>query len=165
MSIPEFVANLAKHPLLIPNRYNVMILGPEGVFDQAVSYNVASVGIPARSLATAERFIHGPNTKVPYVEIFDDLSLTFRLSADMYERQLIDQWMTKVGGEQYASEYFDDIKGKVVIKVMHRDGQVMKTYNFWDAIPISLSDTALSQEASEPATVTVQFAYHHYEWS
>lgn len=164
MSIPEFVGNLGRHPLLIPNKYEVSILGPNGIFPREVMYNCITAAIPARTLSTVERHIHGPQTKVPYLEIFDDLSFTFRLSADMYERALIDEWMTKVGGRKYGAQYYYDIIGEIRVAIMHRNDQKTRKYTFLEAFPISLSETGLSQDASEPAAVTIQFAYHHYEW-
>lgn len=162
--IPYFVAHLKKHPLLIPNRYHVVITGPLGVFPDSISINCINAMIPARSMATVERFVAGPMTKVPYVELFDDMSLTFRASADLYERALIDQWMNKIGGVKYGCAYFNDIKGQINIDVYNQDNTKMKSYKFIDAVPISLSETSLADNAEELSTFTVQFAYHHYEW-
>lgn len=161
MKITDFVGSISRHPLLVPNRYRVNITSPVGTPD--LQFNVVAANVPARSVATMDRYIHGPTTKVPYVEIFDDLSLTFRLSADMVERSFIDQWLDKIGGQQYASAYFDEIKGMITLEVYHSNDQKMKTYRFYDVVPLSLSETSMSQDAQEFATVTVQFAYHHYE--
>lgn len=165
MSIPKFVGHMNSNPLLIPNRYNINITSPVGTFGQEISMNCIAVSVPSRSIATSDRYLYGPTTKVPYVEIFDDLAMTFRLSADMYERGLVDSWMDKIGGQQYGAAYFDDIKGTAQVSILHRNNATMKTYNFFDVIPINISESSFSQDAEEPSTVTVQFAYHHYEWS
>lgn len=162
MSIPDFVGNMRAYPLLIPNKYEVAINGPVAI-PKELTFNCMSVAIPARSVATVERFVYGPSTKIPYVEIFDDLNITFRLSADMVERAFVDDWLDKIGGEKYGAAYFDEIKGNVTVKVLHLNDQLMKTYNFYDAYPLSVSETTLSQDSEEISLITVQFAYHHYD--
>lgn len=162
MNITEFIGNIRKHPLLIPNRYKVHVTGPL-IAPTNLTLNVTSLSIPNRSVATMDRYIKGPSTKVPYVEIFDDLTITFRLSADMVERAFFDQWIDFMGGQFYSAAYFDDIKGKIIIEVYHLNDQKMRTYEFFDVFPLSVSETSMSEDSEEIATSTVQFAYHHYE--
>lgn len=163
-SIPDFVSQISKNPLLVPNRYDVNITSPVGTIDKKMSMNCVSANVPARTIATIDRFIYGPTTKIGYVEIFDDLNLTFRLSADMIERSFFDLWMNKIGGKDYQCAYFNEVKGSIILQVYHSDNRLMKTYEFIDVLPLNLSESTFTQDAETFATVSVQFGYHHYEW-
>jgi hypothetical protein len=164
-SIPDFVSMITKNPLLIPNRYHCIISGPGGkMFPEEILMNIINCSIPSRALLTVEKFTKGPTTKIPYAETFEDLTITFRLSADMYERSLIDEWMNKAGGDKYGAAYFNEVKGRIEIGIYHQNNQLMKTFTFVDVVPINLGELTLSDSSEEIASIVVQFSFHHYEW-
>lgn len=162
--IETIVGHLSENPLLEPNRYEVVITGPIEV-GRHMAFNCSQAGIPGYNIGSFDHSNIGPKRKVPNEELFDDLSLTFYVGHHMDEVNTIHQWMRLIaGGETYRIAYYNDIVADINIDIYdlmeNRVGQV----KFAEAYPVGMSEIELGYALDGPSTITVNFAYHTYDF-
>lgn len=165
MNIDNFKANVIAKPLLDPTRFTVRISGPVGALSRELTLYCSNVQLPGRGFATTERFDHGPIRKVPYSELYDDVSTTFYVTDDLEEHAFFNKWQELIGGQgSFGVAYYADIIGSVVIQVQNRMDQKTAEYELFEAYPISISTIELSYDMTNVVQVfTVNWAYHHFE--
>ena len=166
MDIEGFKAALVKDDLLDPSRFAVQISGPAGIPGLSVEQALmcSNVSIPGRGFSTVEKYNHGPIRKVPYAELYDDITTTFYMPTSMSIHEYFDQWQIKIGGPNYFMGYYDDIIGTMNIVVQDKKDYQVAIYEIYEAYPISISPVELGYDKGEQiAEFTVTWAYHHFE--
>jgi len=147
-------------------------LGSDTEIIRELSYRADSVEIPGRSNMTIDhRFTNnGPITKVPYSQMYPDVTITFICSEDFAEKRYLDLWMSKmidtqpVGGEggAFNVKYFDDYKSTVDIKQYDQTGELRTTTKLIDAYPISVNGVQMGWQDDSIAKVSAQFGLRYY---
>ncbi len=164
ISISSIMSKVKSKGFLDPTKYQVMITGPLGTLGQDDSIYCSATSLPGRSVGTVERYDHGPIRKVPYAEIYADLSLTFMCSGNMTEHKFFDLWQTFcVGGDDFYLPYYDDIVGNIRLNLIDKQGSITMTMEAREAWPVMLSEVQLGYD--EMGTVpkfSVDFAYHSW---
>jgi len=129
--------------------------------DQVIHLYADSVNIPGLNFATSEtrRYGYGPIEKKPYAPIFNDITISFLVDGTGNIYKYFYKWMNRiVSSDQYVNgntsstnglgafevEYKDDYKSQIAISTFDEAGNGVLTSQIIDAIPIGLSDTALS---------------------
>lgn len=103
--------------------------------------------------------------KMPHSVQFDDMQLTFRLSDDLLERTLFEEWQGMVFDDTWGNlGYLDEYGGVVEIKKTSRrgSGSTVAKYVLHDAWPISVGQVDVGDENGEISVVNVGFAYRHW---
>lgn len=151
------------------NKYVVYIVDPFGsIFGTANTIKLAALckdsEIPGKSLATSERQTYGPTRKMPYQEIYNDITMTFLCANFMLERRFFDRWQNKiVDTDNHYFEYQNNYATQIVITNLSEDG--LPTYNtlLTEAYPVTVNSQTLSYEANDSIqSLTVTFAYHKW---
>lgn len=165
LSIENLKASLQAFPLLDLSKYMVMITGPNGTLNQQLTTRCSSATLPGRSIATTERFHHGPIRKIPYSEIYDDVSLTFIASDTLEERAFFNEWQRLIGGqESYNIAWYEDIIGTVSIHTLDKQGAFKTTTVLYEAYPITIDALTFDYTSGDQVPLlNVTFAYHHWE--
>lgn len=164
MNIDGFKATIKANDLLDSSRYTVQILGPIGGLTMDEQTLCSSCSIPGRGFSTVEKYTHGPIRKVPYAELYDDITTTFYMPTKMGIHDFFNQWQILIGGESYYIGYYDDIIGSVIIVIEDKKGNDVAIYELYEAYPISISPIELAYDRGEQISeFTVTWAYHHYE--
>lgn len=162
-SLETIVGHLRDHPILEPNRYEVIITGPVEI-DQYILFNAHACGIPGTSIGSFEGSIVGPKRKLPNEEIYDDLSITFYNNHHIDEMYKIRKWMKLIGGDDsYRISYYNDIIADINIIIYDLRENKIAEVKFTEAYPIGVSELELSYAGEAPSDITVNFAYHTYE--
>ena len=65
------ISHLVDHPLLEPNRYEIIITGAVDI-NKSILINASECGLPGKSMGSFEHSIVGPKRKIPNEEIYDD---------------------------------------------------------------------------------------------
>ena len=114
----EFVGQASRLGYQISNRFIVMFENPwldekiqfvRRKLDTRLSLQCYTANIPTRYFSTHERNIAGPKRFIPYTTTYDELSLQFYCSQDMFELNLFQGWMDGILNPvtRYAA-YYDD---------------------------------------------------------
>lgn len=164
MDISAFKSVIAGNPLLDASRYSVRITGPPGALNQELTALCSAVTLPGRGFGTTDKYNHGPIRKVPYAELYDDVSTTFYMTVSMDLHDFFNQWQELIAGSDYYIAYYHDFIGSVIIEVEDKKEVRRASYELFEAYPVSISPIefgyALGGRISE---FTVNWAYHHFE--
>lgn len=166
VNIDGFKAVMARNPLLDLSRYSVTISGPQKIGpmnpDHEILCSVASV--PGRGFSSTDKYTHGPIRKVPYAEMYDEVSTTFYMTNNMAIHSYFDMWQTLIGGEDYYMAYYDDIIGSVVLSIEDKEYNIRAQYELFEAWPSSIGPIEMGYaNGNRIAEFTVNWAYHHFE--
>lgn len=164
MNIDQFKSIIDSKGLLDPTRYTVNIVGPLGGLGQDLSVLCSSVTLPGRGFSTADKYTHGPNRKVPYAELFDDVQTSFYITRQLDVYNYFIKWQEFIGGKDFYVAYYKDLIGSVIINVEDRKDSAIASYELFEAWPKSVSNIELSYGATGIVPIlTVSWAYHHFE--
>lgn len=165
LSIKELKASLSKYPLLDLSKYEVMITGPLGTLDREISLRCTSVVLPGRGFSTTELFTHGPVRKIHYMELYDDIQLSFIASDVLKERDFFNQWQRLMSGNaSWNMAWYEEIIGTVVINNLDKQGNVKTSTTLFEAYPISMDPLTFDYTAGDQLPLfNVSFTYHHWE--
>jgi len=164
MNISGFKSVIAKNPILDASRYKVLITGPAGTLKQDFSVLCSAVQLPGRGFSTVDKYNHGPIRKVPYAELYDDVSTTFYMTADMNLHEYFNAWQELIAGADYYMAYYHDFIGSVIIEVEDKQDNLKASYELFEAYPISISPIEFGYNLGGRITeFTVTWAYHHFE--
>jgi hypothetical protein len=162
-NIDTIVANINEQPLLVPNRYEVIINGPVEI-PRFMSLNCNRCVIPGHNIGSFDHSVVGPIRKIPNAEIFDDVSTSFYSTKYIKEIEIINEWLKKIGGgDSFRIAYYADITGEMRINIYDLQENIAATVDFFEVYPVGISDLELSYDGTEPAEITVNWAYHSYE--
>lgn len=185
--ISSFFANIRGFGVQRTNLFLVRILPPNILFRtgeatlekyRILELTAEGVNLPGVNLSTIQNRRHGVGYQQRYVNdvTFNDLSITFINTGDMFITEIFTQWMnsmvrfdsfmesagTSTTGLQpfeieYKSEY---IAGDFYIDVFDERKDVVVSYRILEAFPISMSDISLGWgNNDEYSKFTVNFAY------
>lgn len=164
-SINDLKTNITRYPLLVANKYKVYISSPKSSLKEELCLNCSAMGWPGSHIGTIDSDISlGPIRKIPNQEIHNDVSLTFYVTKSMAEVKFFKEWHKLITGqgEGFYIGYYSDFIGLVKLETLDESGCVTANTTLYEAYPINISDIDFSYAASDIATVTVDFAYHHH---
>lgn len=164
-NLKTIVGHVGDHPLLEPNRFEVIVTGPEGInVTQPVMFNCHVCDIPGHNIGSFDHTIVGPQRKIPNEEIYDDLSTTFINSHHLEELKIIDKWMQLIGGDRdFYLPYYNEIISDMHINVYDLQENLTSTVLIFEAYPIGCSEVQLSYGGEMPSEMTVNWTYHSFK--
>lgn len=164
MDIDIFKSTINRYGLMDGNRYMLIITGPLETLDKELSQYCSKVTIPGRGFSTVERFDHGPERNVPYLEIYTPINITFMCDREMKIYKFFENWQLLIsGGNSFYMPFYDDIIGSAKIFVLDRQGNTSSEIVLTECYPSKLTDIDLSYEADGVQTFDVELNYHHRE--
>jgi len=173
VNIEEFKEKIKKG-LAKPNRYNVNITFPLNSpliggnnNSQTLSILCESVDLPGSLLATNEDQQWGPFRKIPYINIYNDLSLTFMCDEDMFARTVFDTWQQNIINKStFGISYYDDYISTVNIQLMSQNdpNDIIYEVNCFESYPIEVIAQQLAYENTDTyLKVEVRMAYRYWQ--
>ena len=165
-SIETFKANL-QYGVARPHSYLIILNNPAGPGGDVVSMMCESAELPGRGFSTTQRVMFGPPRKIPYQDIFTDLTLTFICSADMYEKRFFDAWQKKVSDSRdHYMNYHDSFAQNIIVQKLSDPGDGVRIDYACvaiDAWPLTMNPIPLSyKDVNSYSILPVTFAY--YQW-
>lgn len=136
------------------------ILGKSGL-TRNISLSTEQTELPGKNLSTVDIKYNGDYFKLPYGQVYSVHPFTFRVSQDMYEKTIIDQWMNTIyNPELHVLGYYDDIVSRVTIEQLDLNDNVVESIILYDAFPIVVNPLVLSDADNNSIhKLFVQFAY------
>ena len=126
------------------------------------------------------RYGYGPAEKYAYLPIFNDISITFMLDGQGFNRKFFDNWASTIvnfynpdgisastnrisGYDPYEVEYKENYVVDLTITVFDETNDKILFYTLKDAFPVSIETTPLDWERqNEMATAAISFAYRDW---
>lgn len=120
--------------------------------------------LPAKTLATTEIKYNSDFQKIPYYNVYDDLRFSFRCSKDMYEKNIIDEWMNTIFNPvTHEIEYYDNYVTNITIEQLNNQDNVVYSVILKGAYPMICNEIPLSNnERDTYALLSVNFAYSRW---
>jgi hypothetical protein len=124
-----------------------------------------NLSIPGRALLTQPNKIYGPPKEYLYESNYqNEIQLTFRVSVDMFERDLFENWMNASYSPTTADlVYPDDYKTTLKIYQLDRSDTKIYCSELYDVFCKNISDIELGTDLSDQIeTVTITMSYSEY---
>jgi hypothetical protein len=178
-NIQTLTSSIEKTGVAKASHFEVQCTAPSPVseMERDMMYRAEAAEIPGRSLATVEHKFGnmGPITKIPYSQVFTDMTVTFLLSEDLREKQYFEIWQelmyntgafesgSSTGMSKFKPKYFDDYTGSVIIRQYGANGNLRTITTLVDAYPIIISPISTNWSSGELMKMNVTFAYRYYK--
>tara|TARA_Y100001938_G_scaffold151165_1_gene246748 strand:+ start:1693 stop:2487 length:795 start_codon:yes stop_codon:yes gene_type:complete len=180
-NISDMVSKVNRYGFIQANNYKVIFSGIVGATDTIIgnsgiradgreiwnnrmSLSCDSVTVPGRSLSTNDFKTIGVSRELPYERLFSgDISMTFLFGRDMYERLVFETWMDNIINPiNNRFNYYDNFKATADIILY--DGTESPVYKarIEELYPKEIGAVELSNESSETAKQTINFAFRSY---
>jgi hypothetical protein len=161
--LTTITGHLKEHPLLEPNRFEVIVTGPVDI-KQYILFNCHDCSIPGHNIGAFDHSIIGPPKKLPNEEIYDSLSTTFYNNHHLDELKIMDKWIKKIGGDgTYRLAYYNDIVSEMQINIYNLREKLTTEVKIFEAYPTGISEVNLSYGGDMPSEVTINWNYHTFE--
>lgn len=177
--INRFNSNMGKYGVTKQSHYEVLILSPafgdnsspfQSVdFNRHLMLRADSCDVPGLVLGTTEYRSYGPQRKIVYNSIYDNVNMSFLCSHNLREKVFIEDWMHFIAGREENRttnniRYYDHYKSQVLINIYNEENkksQYLLRLN--DAYPVSISPINMSYASQDLVRLQVSFAYHTWE--
>jgi len=135
-----------------------------------LTFQCESAELPGRSIMTADLQTAGPSIKLPYGSAYQDMTLTFLCTNDMYEKRIFDDWLNFISSRDNATmAYREDYATTIGIFQYDEGGDSRPwpavTYGaiLIDAYPIAVNQLSLAWGEDSVHRLGVTFAYSEYK--
>lgn len=121
--------------------------------------------MPGKSFTTSDVKYSGEYFRVPYNNVFGLHSFTFHVSGDLYEKAIIDTWMSNIINEKTQEiEYYDNYVSDITISTLDTQGKETYSVVLKDAYPVFCNPVTMSHNESDSGCILiVQFSYKRWE--
>lgn len=125
---------------------------------------IDSTSIPGKSISTTELKYNSDYHKIPYYNLYEDQEFVFKVSRDMYEKNVIDSWMDNIIDPiTHDLSYYDEYVSNITIEQLDEADNVVYSVVLKDCFPISCSAMDVSQDPSEEThRLATTFAYKRW---
>ena len=124
-----------------------------------------STELPGKNLTTTEVKYNGDYYKIPYANVYETQSFMFRCSRDMYEKNIIDEWMKLIfEPTSHAIGYMDDYVTNITINQLNEQDEIVYSVILKDAYPSLCAPISVSHEDRDNyARLQCQFMYRRWQ--
>lgn len=180
-NINEMMSSLNKTGIAKKSNFEVQLSGPGDDIsaERDLLYRAVAVNLPGRNISTTQyKFSnYGPLSKIPYGQLYGDVTVEFLLSEDMREKEYFENWqneMVDTGAfevnngiksrrlSKFNTKYFDDYTGRIIIRQYDSTGGIASIHTLHECYPLLISDIAMSWSDGDAARMSVGFAYRNY---
>lgn len=140
-------------------------------FMRQLSYLTEVAYMPDRSFMNMDNRYYGPNFKIPYQSVYEDITMTFLCRTQSFERQFFDDWMeiinpTNLWDFNYVDQYVAEIN--VYQLADYGDSPeatapaAMYQWSLHRAYPIAIQAQEVNWGNGDFQRLTVSFTYSHW---
>lgn len=133
-----------------------------------LTYLCESLELPSRAFLGADLRYYGPNFKIPYQTVYEDLNASFLCRDEFKEREMFDTWMELINPQnRYDFNYRDDYVCKIEVFQMSEvpiergssDPKAQYKFTFDKAYPIILNPQPATWADDNYHRLTISFTY------
>lgn len=175
MSVNNLMANIKtfarnnRFRVVIPTPPSLISLGYTSDLMRAIMVQCQAVSLPSKSLATWNYRNVGPLEKMPYDELYPDISMTFRVDSDYNTRRFFQNWLESItakttGGGNPGFQYKDNYVSDILILPLDLKGKPIAQFNVKRLYPINISAIQLDESTTDSITeFSVTFSYKTWQ--
>lgn len=128
-------------------------------------FSCESVELPGKSFSTADINEYGPIYNIPYQQIYDNTSITFRVSSDAFEKKFFDAWQDLIADTQTNDlNFYENYISVVQITQYNRSGKEIYKIKLKEAFPVTVNSIALDHNtADDIVRLNVEMSYRYWE--
>lgn len=117
--------------------------------------------IPGKNLSTTDVKYNGAFHTIPYGVVYTDIDFVFKCSRDLYEKNIIDDWMNFIFDPNKSEiSYMDDYVTDIVINQLDNQDNVVYSVTLKDAHPTLCNPMSVSNADRDTFhLLNVSFAY------
>jgi hypothetical protein len=176
----EFIANLQAEGVAKTSHFQVTIPTIPGIlstqfpnYSRLLAFRCESAELPGRQLATQDTRIYGPVYKIPYQSLYQEVTLTFLETQDLFIRQFFEAWIDGVlESTTNLLNYFNTFVTDISITqfdVTRKTGEdslhTIAKWSLLNAYPTNINQMPLAWSEDGFHRVTITLAYQYYEMS
>lgn len=138
--------------------------GRRAGYDRGLNVMCESANLPDLGFITTEQSQNSQIRKMPYGVSHDDLTMTFIVSEDLYEKKILDLWQNLIyNNMSHSFGYYDEYVSTIVIDKKNGEDEVAYSVKYLECYPMNVQAVELSNASvDEYAKITVTFAYHKW---
>jgi hypothetical protein len=147
------------------NEFGKYFGGDNFTLTERLSLSVETVDFPSTHVSAFDMRVHNLRHKQPYNVSYEDITITFRCSEDMFERKLFEAWIKLIQNPKTRNfNYRNEYEGTFEIIQYSRNGGNVPVYGMKlvDAYPIDVSIMSGDQGAENSyhrSIVTITYRY------
>lgn len=128
-----------------------------------LTYLCEATEMPGRRVDTVDLRYYGPNFKMPYQPVYDDLSMIFVCRNDQREREFFDDWMEAINpSDTYNFNYKDEYSTTISLFHFDDEGIPSYAYTIYEAYPIFVNPQPVTWVDDNYQRLTVNFTYMNW---
>ena len=149
----------------MPTRFYFELEGLRSETNERLVRNCQSTTLPGRALQTQPLKIYGPPKEFVYEANFqNELSMTFRVGEDMFEKDFFEGWMNlAISNSTYDLQY--PVTYRSTLRIYQLDKSDYKVYctELYNVFCKSIGDMELSTDSMDQiSTINITLAYSDY---
>ncbi len=178
-NINDFLAQINKKGVAHSALFEVQVTPPIGlanseqnrtITNSDMVYRAQNVNWPGRGITAAELKYYGPSQKIAMDATYNDVTIEFLLSEDLFEYNFFEAWQDLAIGKYRESgdvnadaiiHFFDEYIGTVTITHFNELEEEKYEVNLIDAFPINVGDIQRDWGQNELIRVAITFTYRH----
>jgi len=139
--------------------------GSSNEITRGLNLMIEQTEIPGKNLTTTDIKYNGDFYRQAYAIVYGMLPFTFRVSRDMYEKNLIDEWMNLiVNPRTHEVTYMDDYVVDVVVNQLDEQDNIVYSVVLKDCFPTMCNPlTSSNEEMNTTHKLMCMFSYRRWE--
>lgn len=147
----------------INNSINVIkqFLGSSNEIVRGLSLMCNETELPGLQIATSEVSKNGNLLKMPYGILYQNIPMTFLISSELYEKNIIDKWVSKIVNKKTNNiKFYDDYVTDITIHQLDKQDRKVKSIVLKEAFPITVNSMPLNMnDRNTFHRLSVEFSY------
>lgn len=159
--LQDFIAETRKHGFMRTARYSVIF--PQNSIGSLLKLYCEEVQLPALNYNTVPNLAYGETREVPYQKLYDNITITFFVDANMKIKKFFDSWLASVQNPNTRTfNYYNSYIRNVEIKVEDLDDSSPYSVVLHECYPKAISPITMAYASRELMKLNVTFAYKYW---
>lgn len=166
----EFVSSIKNTGLAKSNYFEVLIPLPNKLITNAqdirtIQLFCEATQLPGISISTNQQRIFGEPRETPYEKLYENITLTFYVDANMAVKYFFDRWFNIIQDKDSRTfSYYNDYISPVVnIIVVDKKNAKKYAVNLYECYPKAMGAVTLDQSNKEAMRVEISLNYKYWE--
>lgn len=161
--IQEFISQVKSGGLARTNRYAVIFTPPTGVSPaslQKVMLFCDQVQLPGCNFSTVQNRAFGEFREVPYERLYDNITMSFYVDAEMKVKGLFDNWQNVISNPLTRTyNYYNRYITNMTIEVQDLNDKTRYEVTLWECYPKSIGSIQLDYNNKDVMKLSVGMQY------
>jgi len=128
-----------------------------------LTYLCEATELPGRAFTNVDLRYYGPQFKIPYLSVYEDLNMTFLCRTESFEREFFDNWMESINPTtSFDFAYRDDYSTTIELFQYSEQSKAVYQWALFDAFPIFINPQPVTFADDNIQKLTVTFTYTKY---